>query len=51
MGLFRDNETNNSNGTLNGYKSQLVGGEPIGYCRQVQDAVEDIALFNFYFIL
>ena len=27
MELFRDNEPNNVNGTLQGYDSQLVGGE------------------------
>ena len=26
-GLFKDNETNNLNGTFQGLKSQLVGGE------------------------
>ena len=28
MGLFRDNETNNSNGKLHGEEAQLIGGEP-----------------------
>ena len=32
MGLFRDNETNNSNATYQqGYKSQLVRDDPVGY--------------------
>ena len=31
MELFRDNEPNNFNGTLQGYDSQLVGGESVGY--------------------
>lgn len=31
MELFRDNEPNNVNGTLQGYDSQLVGGESVGY--------------------
>ena len=31
MGLFRDSETNNLNGTEHGYKSQLARGKPAGY--------------------
>ena len=31
MELFRDNETNNSNGTQQRSESSLVGGKPIGY--------------------
>ena len=32
MGLFRDNETNNLNGMfIQGLKSQLPGGKPVGY--------------------
>ena len=31
MELFRDNEPNNFNGTLQGYDSQVVGGESVGY--------------------
>ena len=31
MELFRDDEPNNFNGTLQGYDSQLVGGESVGY--------------------
>ena len=31
MELFRDNEPNNFNGTLQGYDSQLVGDESVGY--------------------
>ena len=31
MGLFRDNETNNLNGTEHGYKSQLARGKPADY--------------------
>lgn len=31
MELFRDNEPNNFNGTVQGYDSQLVGGESVGY--------------------
>ena len=31
MGPFNDNETNNSNGTQQGLKSQLGGGKPVAY--------------------
>ena len=31
MGLFRDNETNNLNGTDHGCKSQLARGKSVGY--------------------
>ena len=36
MGLFRDNETNNSNRTKKKKKSQLVGGEPFVYFTSVR---------------
>ena len=37
MGLFRDNETNNLYGTDHGYKSQLLGGESVGYFTSVAE--------------
>ena len=37
MGFFRDNETNNWNGTDHAYKSQLLGGESIGYFTSVAE--------------
>ena len=41
MGLFRDNETNNeTNGNLHRKKSQLVGGEPVGYFTSVAEDLQ-----------
>ena len=38
MGLFRDNETNNLNGMfIQGLKSQLAGGKPVGYITSEAD--------------
>ena len=37
MGLFRDNETNNLYRTDHGYKSQLLGGESVGYFTSVAE--------------
>ena len=37
MGLFRDNETNNSYGTDHGYKSQLLDVESVGYFTSVAE--------------
>ena len=41
MGLFEDNETNNeTNGKQHGKKSQLVGGEPVGYFTSVAEDLQ-----------
>ena len=37
MGLFRDNKTNNLNGTDHGYKSQLLDVESVGYFTSVAE--------------
>ena len=37
MGLLRDNETNNLNGTDHGYKSQLLDVESVGYFTSVAE--------------
>ena len=37
MGLFRDNETNNLNGTDHDYKSQLARGKSVGYFTSMAD--------------
>ena len=37
MGLFRDNETNNLNGTDHGYKSQLARGKSVEYFTSMAD--------------
>ena len=41
MGLFRDNKTNNeTNGKYHGVKTQLVGGEPVGYFTSVAEDLQ-----------
>ena len=46
MRLFRDNETNNLNGTEHGYKSQLARGKPAGYLSVVEDLNSGLARTN-----